>query len=365
MAIDINRAEATRILDASRASCLESPSSNCLIKDEIDLVMSGKNCLTYRYILLTALVAKSVDERVDVLSLQAGDASAGAYDARSLASKVIYPFQKSMLGNALDGSNNDPLVNKPGRFPRLRPDNPTAGGDPRRALHALCDALPRVETSGEARRCVDYIVSRLLEKKRENESRVSAFSAVAQDSTPFRVRHFLDDLVSQGFGGVALTLAANALFHMRFCSEEYRVVPHPVNQSGSSSRQFSDLDVYLHNSPFMGAELKDKPFTESDVERAAATAHGAGARSLLFVAGRQSTFAAQPPTYFARAREKYAAMGLYVGVTSIDSLIDTTFACNIDFDAREILEETRAAAERIGAIEAQMWIYERLATDIQ
>ena len=36
MAIDINRAEATRILDASRASCLESPSSDCLIKDEID-----------------------------------------------------------------------------------------------------------------------------------------------------------------------------------------------------------------------------------------------------------------------------------------------------------------------------------------
>ena len=72
--------------------------------------------------MFTALLAKAVDSSVDILSLQAGDGSEGAYDARSLASKVVYRFQASLLGNVLDGSNNDPLVNKPGRFLRLSPE---------------------------------------------------------------------------------------------------------------------------------------------------------------------------------------------------------------------------------------------------
>lgn len=78
-------------------------------------MMDGRNYLTYRYIMFTTLLAKAVDTAIDVLSLQAGDRSADADDARSLASKAVYPFQKSMLGNILDGSNNDPLVNKPER----------------------------------------------------------------------------------------------------------------------------------------------------------------------------------------------------------------------------------------------------------
>ena len=127
MAIDIDKSAATKILNQSFLACAKDPVDTCCIQETIDFVMRGKNCLTYRYIMFTALLAKATEPKIDILSLQAGDRSDGAYDARSLAKDVVFRFQKSMLGNILDGSNNDPLVNKPARFERLRKENPVAG----------------------------------------------------------------------------------------------------------------------------------------------------------------------------------------------------------------------------------------------
>ena len=151
MAIDIDKSVATKMLNSSFLKCSKTPVTTCPIKNTIDFIMAGKNCLMYRYIMFTALVAKAVDPAVDILSLQAKDKSEGAYDARSLAKDVVFQFQKTLLGNILDGSNNDPLVNKPGRFERLRKENPAAGGDPTKALRLLCDSLPEIQTREEAR----------------------------------------------------------------------------------------------------------------------------------------------------------------------------------------------------------------------
>ena len=60
----------------------------------IDFILKGSH-KTYRYVLVTALLAKSVNKDVDILSLQAKDSSVGAYDARSLCHKVIVPFERS------------------------------------------------------------------------------------------------------------------------------------------------------------------------------------------------------------------------------------------------------------------------------
>ena len=57
----------------------------------IDSILRGSH-KTYRYVLVTALLAKSTNKDVDILSLQAKDNSVGAYDARSLCHKVIVPY---------------------------------------------------------------------------------------------------------------------------------------------------------------------------------------------------------------------------------------------------------------------------------
>lgn len=362
MAIDVDKSVATKMLNASYLMCLKTPVTTCPIKETIDFVMAGKNCLTYRYIMFTALVAKAVDPAVDILSLQAKDKSEGAYDARSLAKDVVFRFQKTILGNVLDGSNNDPLVNKPGRFERLRKENPAAGGDPKKALRLLCDSLPKIQTREDARVCVDYIVSMLLSEKVARDSKRAAFVEVAENLGIFNVQQFMSNLLNQGFGGSALVIVTTAIYHLLFDGEEYRIIAHPVNQSGTSKLQFSDLDLFKDGSPFLGTELKDKPFTSSDVDHAAETASQAGASSLLFVAGRQSTFASQPPTYFMQAREKYLKKGMFVGVTSIDCLMDIAFASNMGMNPTHLLDVISQTAEDIGALEAQMWIYEHMAT---
>ena len=65
MAIDVDKSIATKMLNTSFLRCSKTPVNTCPIKNTIDFVMAGKNCLTYRYIMFTALVAKAVNPAVD------------------------------------------------------------------------------------------------------------------------------------------------------------------------------------------------------------------------------------------------------------------------------------------------------------
>lgn len=360
MAIDIDKSVATKLLHESYKACSNTPTVNCPIKDTIDFIMSGKNCLTYRYIMFTALLAKAVDSEIDILSLQVDDSSDGPYNARSLASEVVYPFQKSILGNMLNGANSDPLVNNPARNPRLAKTT-KARGDCKKALELLCDNLPKIKDNHEARKCIDYIVSMLLEAKAARDIQQSLLQEFSGNMSVFRIREFMSELLDKGFGGAALVIVTTALYHLQYSDDEYRISAHPVNQSGSSKRQFSDLDVFRDDLPFIATELKDKPFSSSDVDHAAETAYKAHAKSLMFVAGRHSTFASQFPTYFDDARKKYADKGMYVGITSIDNLLDTILSAHIDLNAAHIIDIIVKTAESIKAPEAQMWVYERMS----
>ena len=85
-------------IDKSMAESILSQAneSRNMVNDEIgtsiENVLRGSH-KTYKYVLVTALLAKSVNEEIDALSLQAGDDSEGAYDARSLCHNVIVPFE--------------------------------------------------------------------------------------------------------------------------------------------------------------------------------------------------------------------------------------------------------------------------------
>ena len=276
MALDVNQLDAGRVLRESFERVDSQLQDTCPIAETVDITMGGKGCLTYQYILLTALVAKLVNPQIDMLSLQVDDPSAGAYAPRTLCKEVIYPFQKQILFNALDGSNSDPLVNKPARYLRLSKTN-AARGDGKIVLDRLCDALPTLTALSDVRDTLDYMMSKLVLIARENKKRKEAVSSAVRDTNTQELYAFLSDLLDQGFGGAALVLASYALFLIQFPAENgYSIIPHPVNQSGASSRQRSDLDIELNGEPFLGVELKDKPFTSDDVARASDTAMSSG-----------------------------------------------------------------------------------------
>lgn len=361
MIVKIDYSHAQNVLLDAFEQIREKPRSSCSISQAIDTVFNGDKCLTYQYILFTALLAKTVDARVDVLSLQIEDESDGAYAPRSLCKEVVYPFQLDMLDDVMDGSNNDPLVNKPARFSRLTVNN-QARGDGKKALYALCKSLPEVATQTEARQCLEYLLSKLfaLAQKRKDED--SQIQSASLSCGPYELREFLSKLLDQGFGGDALVLVAGALYRIQYPEADgFEVIPHPVNQPGNSSRQFSDLDLKKDDKPYFGTELKDKPFTEQDVRRAADTVHAAGVRGLIFISGRDGSLSQQTRDYFLSARTDYAKKGVYIGLTDIDALMDSILVSHIDIDVPTVLRAVYSQARSNGSTpETIRWIHKEL-----
>jgi len=82
------------------------------IKDSINSATKS-----YRYVLPTQLVAKLADPSVDCRAVQASYAVKGAFDARSIAQKVVVPFERD---NAkVLGGSPEPYVNNPLRVPAV------------------------------------------------------------------------------------------------------------------------------------------------------------------------------------------------------------------------------------------------------
>ena len=124
--------------------------SNDEVGEEIKSVLNGTH-KTYKYVLVNGLLAKAVNKEIDALSLQAGDESDGAYDARSLCHKVLVPFEREFMPYRLGGSN-EPFLNKPARFPRLTTDNAVRKGNDMRTLQSLISILSKVKNSSLAKK---------------------------------------------------------------------------------------------------------------------------------------------------------------------------------------------------------------------
>lgn len=356
----VDQTAAMNELIASLQRCKTDPKIVSDIAPTIDFILNGKNCLTYRYILLTALTAKATNEDVDILSLQASDDSDGAYDARSLCSHVVFKFQRDFLEDVLDGSNEDPLVNNPGRHPRLSKKNKSAGGDPKKALFMLCDNLPLVDSSESARDNLDYYITQCLVMAEAKREQASSFSTAIITTDVFSTRHFMDALLDKNFGGLALLLVANAIFAVTHPqSRGFKVVPHPVNQAGTSSQQMSDLDIFkADGTPHLAIELKDKPFTAAEVDKAAKTAYECGAPAMLFIAGRASSLNDEVYRYFNDAKEKYEKQGMVISVITIDALLDYFFATQYDFNAPFVFTNIQETMTVVHASpEAISWVY--------
>lgn len=363
MSLKIDANLATTELFNSLNRVRKSPSKNCIIDATIQTVLTGEKCLTYQYILMTALVAKSTDPSVDMLSLQIDDNSAGAYAPRSLCKEVVYPFQKQFLENVLNGANNDPLVNKPARFLRLSRQNQARGAG-KIALFALCDNLPKITTQAEARSCLDFLMTKLLERADQKSKRRQVVQDATKSSSATDLRKFLTDLLDQGFGGDALVLTVSALYRIQYPENEgFKVIPHPVNQPGTSKKQFSDLDVTLNGLPFLATELKDKPFVEDDVRHAAVTASNSGVSGVLFVSGRFGSLSDQTRGYFSKVRADFENKGVYIGLCDVDTLMDIILVSNKNIDAPLILQGLYdQVCTNAGTPEEQMWVYGRLSS---
>jgi hypothetical protein len=269
---------------ALRSASVAGYKNRSLIFADIKRILAGDH-LTYRYVFLTALVAKSVNQKVNCLALQAGADLEGAYDARSLCHKVLVPFEREFLVNAMGGSN-EPFLNKPARYTHLSLSNAVRRGNDRETLALLCKILPEVKTSAEAFDALVDSLNMLLVIAAKARAVVGTTTVVG-DNQKAEVMLLIDRLVSRSMEGESCSLAVTAILEClsRGPLKGAKVEVHPVNQCGASSLEVSDVDVFYEGKLTASLEVKDKRFNKHDVGHAVSKVTAAGFDSLFFIKG--------------------------------------------------------------------------------
>lgn len=320
----------------------------------IDTVLES-NHKTFKYILFTQLLAKATDAQIDILSLQKKDNSIGAYDARSLCHTVIVPFEKTVLDKVLGGSN-EPFLNKPARFPRLDPSNAVRRGKDKELLDLLCNSLPTITTPTLAHEELVYFLYKLLQLKQAKE-RDRKFSIPATSNNAIKLFEFIMTFIQESYGGETLVLVVAGLYHLFYLeTPNIRIEVHPVNESGTSKNEISDLDIYQNDTLKIANEIKDKLYSEIDVQHAVDKVIAGGGNQMFFIVGIHTQ--QRDNLWISKLLAEYQSKDFLLEITYIEtfsrmllSMISNPDADQFIHYIRNLAEETKFKPETISRID--------------
>ncbi len=285
LSIDFEKANAT-LLKALKAR--ETPPDE--VADMLRKVILGSH-KTYKYVLVTGLLAKATNSKANALCLQAGAPIRGAFDARSLCHKVLVPFERDHLVNAL-GASNEPYLNKPARFTHLASSNPVRDGNDREILNTLIEIGKKANRGGSpfAFKCLSFCFALLEKVIASNELLSTVNTIVTPDLVD--IYAYIARYIEESFEGETCAAVVGAVEKQFYSCLKgtYRVEVHKVNECGASSREIGDIDVYEDDKCFYSVEVKDKAFTVYDVEHAFNKMIAAHIRRGSFVYGPRATF---------------------------------------------------------------------------
>jgi hypothetical protein len=255
--------------------------------DEIRSIIQGKH-LTFRYILITALLGKATNPNINALALQARADVEGAYDARSLCHKVIVPLERQLLKSSLGGSN-EPFLNKPARFPTISPSNAVRAGKDRELLLTLHQVLSGLKTQEQAFNSLCIALRYAIAKQ---TTRNELLPEIQQSSDAhLKVIEFVNAFVTKSIEGQVAAIITGTILSIYFEQfDDFEVIVHPVNQSGASSNEVADIDIKKNGKIFVAVEVKDKQFSEQDIDHAAFKASQYDLKSITFVSGVNGNF---------------------------------------------------------------------------
>lgn len=328
--------EATHYVASSKPSyCLQSS-----LSDSIAKVIAGSH-LTFRYILLTGLLAKATEPRANPLCLQAGAPLKGAYDARSLCHKVIVPNEQALFAGKL-GSSNEPFLNKPARFTHLALDNAVRKGSDLEALKLIIAVLGSAELNKAALPALHDCIFHILQRQERSATKALEHVLSSSDES-LAIKALLDTFLSQSHEGEAAVIAVGALLKTLYALCPDMVVKvHPTNQAGSSSREICDIDIAMNSTPLMGVEVKDKNYSQHDIAHAVSKATDNQLTKMLFINGRN---AKKIPDYL-------PPEGFNLHVLSIDGFIENVLATLLPISMEDLTITLKNTAVEIRAKDA-------------
>lgn len=269
----INQKMAYNLLVSANENSKELEVGDTKIEQKIRNVICGSH-LTYRYILLTGLLAKSVNIHANSLTLQSGSDLRGAYDARSLCHDIIIKsnFEKDYLENKIGGSNQ-PFLSKPARYKELSLDNPVRGKENKEILSDTIDALKGIKTSIEAFERLTTAIYYTHTRKSSKDLTLSTENVSANS---------IKEVLRQPHNGITLTILSLMGIYCMF-GDKFKIVTGNVYQSGSSSNEILDIDLYKKSKAVKSIEVKDKTASSSDIYHAIKKSTENNVTNLLFI----------------------------------------------------------------------------------
>jgi len=351
MIVSINRTEAEQILlKAFRERCLKSDEI-CI---NIKAVLTGSH-KTYKYVLITGLLAKATDNKANAIALQAGAPIEGAYDARSLCHNVVVPFERDFLQSALGGSN-EPFLNKPARFTHLSSTNAVRKGNDKETLLTLIHIFDSIKTSklaGEYLACALEILNERITELKELTN-----STIKYSPTLVEIYEFIFNFLDKSFEGETCAIIIGTLEKIFYekLGANYKVITHKVNESGASSKEIGDIDIYKGDTFIYSIEIKDKAFSEYDVEHAFNKVLKANGRKGEFIYGPKATFDLKQIDHklrefenkgfytllhdvYSYCKHTLLKIELYSKQEFIDTLFDTAIEINCKEDTKKWIQE--------------------------
>ena len=180
---------------------------------------------------------------------------------------------------------------------------------------------------------------------------------IPQAELPQTTLDYITDITSQSCDGEICPLVVSALEHLYYNGIN-KVIPHKVNESGSSSKEIGDIDIYSSSDQLLSSiEVKDKDFTKEDVEFAIHKFASEKISKSLFIYGRKVRF--NKKDVFSAAA-KLGSQGFYCVVISIEDYAKMRiYSIKQNFSINEFIALLLYYAKEINAKnETIQWIKE-------
>lgn len=266
-------AEAGKLTDV-----LDDPKLFQAVKDSINSATK-----TYRYVLPTQVVSKLADPSLDSRSLQAARAKRGSFDARSMAHRVIVPFDQR--NESVLGGSQEPYINNPVRVPEVsskyrKPQKDKTGWD---RLRFVLDTIEKKNDPNFTLQVFRQILTEIYRRLSTVRVVYGVPRRVSLKKTIEVIQTFLADH-SGGDRLMALTSALFTVIGKRFGLYETVKRGH-ITQADQASGMLADLECVTNDSQIAFAvEVKDRQITINQLRAKLRTIREKQVSEIFFVA---------------------------------------------------------------------------------
>ncbi len=265
---------------------------------------------SYHYVLPTQVLAKCIQPSLDCHALMARYDHPGAFDARTIAHKVIVPFDQA--NHRVLGGSEEPYVNKPLRCPAVIAeyrDQQKCKADWDR-LVAVLDAVEEAGAPQFTEKVLDQILAetyRLLA-----EARV-VYPTPHRVSLP-RTIEAIQRFTGVRSGGDRAEVVCTALFRTIACEfgvfDEIRRTK--VNVADTASGMAADIECSLDGRVVLLVEVKDRSLTLTQLDSKLDVARAKRISEILFLAEQGIADVDHPKVQERIQREFSSGQNIYV-----------------------------------------------------